>query len=202
MPRNLEMPYVADKLRKSTKGLCMSGGAVGADYHWGIYAKKAGYEVIHWSFDGHIAKGDPEDVWKLSDSDLKVADRYLIKANETLKRKFPTNNEMVNNLLRRNFYQVNYSGSLYAIASLDKNGLVCSGTAWAVQMYLDFFDGAPCNAYLYCQEVRDWFKWDGGWFWLPKPPKPQRVFAGIGSRILTNAGSNAIKQCLATDTEK
>ena len=37
-------------LGKLADDVCLSGGARGADVTWGINAKKAGHQVIHWSF--------------------------------------------------------------------------------------------------------------------------------------------------------
>ena len=84
--------------------MCLSGGADGADVVWGMAAEAAGHEVVHWSFAGH--KSSANYLSELNDTQLRVADHYLELANKSLQRKWPTTNPVVNNLLRRNFYQI------------------------------------------------------------------------------------------------
>lgn len=184
------------------ENICLSGGADGADLQWGMTAGKAGHMVRHFSFRGHKSKAPDAEIAVLTPEQLVEADRHLEIANKTLKRRFPSQNEHVNNLLRRNYYQVNWAESVYAIATIER-GLVTGGTAWAVQMFLDRFGGGPCAAYVYDQTVSKWFVWDGpqvGWSEIIEPPAPAGVWAGIGSRDLKQNGKDAIRALMSYES--
>ena len=161
-----------------------SGGAKGADTAFEQEALKAGFTVLVHSFKGH-ARNNPRRV-EHSQEELNLADPFLLKANETLKRTFPTNNRFVDNLLRRNYYQVKDSQLVIAVSRI-VDGQVFGGTAWATQMALDF--GIP--VYVFDMHTNSWFYQaqepsDG-------PKEPISPFAGIGSRELTDVGAKVIK---------
>lgn len=164
--------------------ICFSGGALGADTLWGDLALNAGHQVIHYIFDGH--KSTCPYTKTLTQQELNYADKFLVFANKTLKRHFPSKSLFVNNLLRRNFYQVRNTTSLYAIASI-ANGLVEGGTSWAVQMFLDKNRSEPCPCYVYCQTANKWYRWERKWVECV-PPRPEGAWTGIGSRKLTAQG--------------
>lgn len=168
--------------------VCYSGGAQGADLFWGKVAAEFGHEVKHFVFSKHRHRSD--DAIVLTDDLLKEADEYLIEANKTLKRSYPTKNDYVNNLLRRNYYQIKDSDSVYAVSEI-KDNMVQGGTAWAVQMFLD---SGKSDCYVYDQEQQEWFYYeDGNWVLLHgNPPTPSGNYAGIGTRKLNTHGENAI----------
>lgn len=173
--------------------VCLSGGAEGSDTFWGNESKKIGHSVIHFSFVGH---NNSKDTIIISQSDLELADPYLLKANETLKRRFPPQNQFVANLLRRNWYQVKDSDAVYAIGFLN-HGYVKGGTAWAIQMFIDQYNDIgtiPC--YIFHQTMNQWYqRIDGEWI-STNPPKPSGVWTGIGSRDLQDNGKRAIRNIL------
>src|SRR5687768_14520855 len=92
--------------------ICYSGGASGSDKFWGRLAAVAGHEVCHYSFAGH---GGPGGSVKLTQEQLEQADPHLLKANETLGRRFPTYKHFVDNLLRRNWWQIKDTDAVYGI---------------------------------------------------------------------------------------
>lgn len=180
--------------------LCVSGGATGADLQWGLCSGLAGYGVLHWSFRGHRSAAPKQEIVRLTEALLEAADPYCLQANQTLKRTYPPASRYVQNLLRRDYYQVAWSESLYAVATL-ADGLVQGGTGWAVQLFLDRHQGEACAAYVFCQRQGYWFAWQGraGWQRIYSPPRPQGIFAGIGSRALDSIGKLAIRTLLEVD---
>lgn len=188
-----------EELNIKSTNILLSGGAPGADTEFGKIAAKHKHQVVHWTFKGHKIK-QKTNVYELSDEHLKEADSYLIRANKGIIRTFPAASEHTNNLLRRNFYQVKWSESVYAVANFtdDSSMLkVKGGTAWACQMYADRFiyDQEPfsiCQMYLFDQQSKKWYKWSRIWTEIDQPPRPQGVYAGIGSRDLTPEGLAAI----------
>lgn len=176
--------------------LCLSGGADGADVQWGMVAGLAGHAVRHFVFAGHRSTAPEEEKIVLTKDQLEVADAHLYMANKTMKRRWPIKNQFVANLLRRNYYQVAWSDSVYAVASIE-NGMVTGGTCWAVQMFLDRFGFDPAPAYVFDQATDRWMTWSGtGWEECPEVPVPNGVWAGIGSRDLKVNGKMAIRNLL------
>jgi hypothetical protein len=184
-----------DNMRPFGVNVCISGGAEGADLQFGMVAGSKGHTVIHFHFKGHKSNAPKSELVELTNAHLLAADVYLQKANLTMKRKYPTSSNFVNNLLRRNWYQVENSGSCYAVSTI-KNGMVQGGTAWATQMFIDKNDGAACDCFVYCQAAGQWFKWEGEWVVIETPPVPSGIWAGVGSRDLKDSGKNAIRTLL------
>lgn len=180
--------------------MCLSGGAEGADLQFGMTAGSRGHEVIHWSFDKHRSRAPAQEIAHLSLEQLEAADEKLSLANRTLGRRIPRN-LYVKNLLRRNWYQVEYAERIYAVSKFSE-GQVAGGTAWAVQMFIDRFKGLPCEAYVFDQEVGKWFCWKGEWAEIVEPVSPHGIYAGVGTRDLNDAGKNAIRDLMEwTKTE-
>jgi hypothetical protein len=198
---------------------CLSGGAVGSDLQWGMTAGKAGHGVIHWSFAGHRSDAPASELIILPAEELLTADPHLKRANETLKRTFPVRPKSksvkeearanaINNLLRRNWFQVGFADACYGVSTfslpdglrlpigepLEQHRQVSGGTAWATQMFIDRHDGKTCACYVFDQEAGYWFQWIGGfWVRIYEPPKPQGIWAGIGTRKLLQVGKIAIR---------
>jgi hypothetical protein len=172
----------------------LSGGAAGADYEWGLAATINGHEVIHFSFNGHDSKCDPSTIYKVSDRELTVADMWLKQAKIHLKRQFPSNSKFVNNLLRRNYYQVKETDAVYAIGTFNPATLtVNGGTAWATSMYCLIHDRP---FYFFHQEYNKWYEKNisGLHKEIRIPPRPSdyNVWTGIGTREINLNGKLAI----------
>ncbi len=171
--------------------MCLSGGAVGADVLWGDYASLRGDDVAHFIFRGHRSKAPAHQLVVLSEDQLELADQYLRRANRTLGRSLGKPG-FVRNLLRRNWYQVQYTDRVYAVSGMDVEG-VQGGTAWATQMFIDRHNGLPCECYVFDQNTGEWFVWKGEWAHIASPPSPYGVWTGIGSRVLKPSGEKAIE---------
>lgn len=179
------------------ENICYSGGAVGADQVFGECAAKAGHKVVHFTFDGHKSAVVGHF---LTNEELRTADFELKEANKMLRRTFPTKNEYVNNLLRRNYFQIRNASKIYAVTSLDDRGIPYGGTAWAVVMGIlgqkinevYVFDQADNNWYQYCgyAAYKDGFEWNKK---SMDVPRPLGHYAGIGTRELTDNGRKAIE---------
>jgi hypothetical protein len=188
-----------EPLFEALKGnICLSGGADGADLQWGMNAGRDGQSVIHWSFDGHRSQAPAQELVVLTEEQLVRADEALKKASKPLKRPWPgKRSQNVKSLLRRNWYQVQWAEAVYAVASFRHDGVVNGGTGWAVQMFLDRHEQLaqfePLPLYVFDQDNEQWFQYVGGWKPIESPPKPQGVWAGIGTRELNSAGKWAIR---------
>lgn len=188
-----------------------SGGARGSDSVWGQIGEEYGVTSRHYYADGEKT---PTGNVALTKDQLAEANEHLRQANTKLNRKFPTSNEYVNNLLRRNWYQIKNSDAIYAIAeSFDivkdntkpKNttditksvysyrATVKGGTGWAVQMAID--NSKP--VYVFDQSDGKWYQYSAsqdnlGWIETDTPILTPN-FAGIGTRNINEAGMQAIR---------
>lgn len=173
--------------------ICYSGGAKGADLVFGECAALAGHQVVHYSFKDHEAA---TSVYRLTDEELRKADFELRLANQTLHRNFPTPNEYVNNLLRRNYFQIREAGKIYAVTTLNDRGIPHGGTAWTIVMGIN--QGIR-EIYVFDCDKNRWLMYNGHfkndtymWISMP-PPRPFGYYAGIGSRELPDNGRKAIE---------
>lgn len=157
------------------------------------------HQLIHFTFAGHKSV-DSQHSQRLSSLDLSEADPYVSKAAKAMRRKWPSKTEHVNNLLRRNWFQVRYAERVYAVANYlpDDAGTlkISGGTAWACQMYVDRWysgrDLVECELYFYDMLSNKWMQWWETWIDIKRPPVPHGRYAGIGSRDLTDDGIRAI----------
>lgn len=187
---------------------CLSGGAEGSDLAWGALAAKLGHGVVHYSFAGHRTRAPVEQRHVLTAAELCWADLYCLRANETLRRRYPAKTLHSTNLLRRDWYQ-SQAHSCYAITRLGLRhnqritlgavvkGSIAGGTAWAVQMFIDRHQRAACDCFVFDQDLCRWFRWHGdGWQAIFAPPRPVGLYAGIGTRDLSSVGLLAIEVCM------
>lgn len=179
--------------------ICFSGGAKGADHAWGLMAIDRGHQLIHFSFSGHKPV-ETEHTKRLTRLELDEADAYVARAAKGMKRKWPSKNDHVNDLLRRNYFQIRYAERVYAVANLveDDPGVlkISGGTSWACQMYVDRWYSerglVECELYFYDMLSDRWMQWWETWKEIDRPPVPHGRYAGIGSRDLTEGGIRAI----------
>jgi len=184
------------KVEAKSKIIVHSGGASGADSAFQNEAEKSGYIVKAHSFKGH-SFGNKARV-EHTPAELKEADRHLNIANKTLGRRFPTSKDFVNNLLRRNYFQVKDSEQIIAVSRIS-NGQVDGGTAWATQMGIDM----EKPVYVFDMKTNKWNRWEdsSGTYVNSEAPVIKGSFAGIGSRDLTPTGKNEIQK-LFTPTQQ
>jgi hypothetical protein len=166
-----------------------SGGAKGSDIAWQRIGEEYGLERTNHYFINNFNTPFGNYGIDLDNEMITVIDADLIKANKTLKRSFPTRNAYVNNLLRRNWFQVKNSMAVYAISTITDN-LVDGGTGWAVQIAID----KRMPAFVFCQRRKKWFKYNLGIWQETSTPILTEHFAGIGSRELTEDGEKAIRE--------
>lgn len=188
-PSVSELKSLIDEVRPTRQTLNTfinhSGGATGADSYWSEIGEKYGVRSNHYHAEGNKT---PKGNTPISRAELLEADQYLKKANETLGRRFPTNNEYTNNLLRRNWFQVKGADEVFAVSTI-KNGIVSGGTAWAVQMAID--EGKPVH--VFDQNTNKWYTYESDRWIEESTPTLTPNFAGIGTRNISESGIKAIE---------
>lgn len=177
-----------------------SGGAKGSDIFWDIIGKEYGVKTLAFSFSGHKCLSSNYKI--LSDEELQEGwENVLLVANK-MNRYLGKTGVYVRNLLSRNWFQVKYSNSIYAIGTILKPGekgknyrnstnlpVIDGGTGYAVGMAINI--GKP--VYVFDQNLNKWFIWNNNNFMDINNPVLTNRFAGIGTRELNENGKNAIK---------
>lgn len=192
--------------------ICYTGDAHGSDETFTKYAVEAGHKVVIVSFEGQTIVSKEGDVqYKiLNKEELDKGDKNVKKANIYLKRNLSKLVDYKLNLLRRNYYQIKDATRLYVAGYFKtekKEDLyqvnVDGGTAWAVQMFAIKFTGHKMiPLYFYCcsddcryqckikTNIKLWFECVK----IVKVPKPKGLYAGIGTRDITENAKEAIKK--------
>lgn len=197
LPSDSRLDALRNSLEKGAANgdVCISGAAKGCDLLWGEAAVEAGMEAVHWSFADHrtpFVSGVHGRLCRLSHDTLELAAPAMEKVARLIGRRL-SHAPHVRPLLLRDFFQVAWSQSLYAVSTFKPDGQVDGGTAWAVGAFRMLAQG---NAYLYCQTSRQWFISASGQAWEPTMlediPVPQGIWAGIGTREPEASGRGAI----------
>lgn len=176
-------------------GICLSGGAEGADLQWGMCAGMAGHSVFHYSFFGHRSNAPDAETIVLTESQLNESQESVKKAAVWLS-KHPPKKFPAKQLIARNFFQVRETERVYAITDI-VDGIPTGGTAWAIGMYLLRTDLETKECYVYDQTQSQWFSYsDTVWVPIDSPPEPHGIWAGIGTRDLKKNGKDAIRSLL------
>lgn len=191
-PKNAKLKSKEDFNYKAINEITLhSGGAKGSDTLWGSIGKSFGLKNIkHYQMLGNKTPNGNVDL-KLEDLDSNVDD-ILKRTAKRIGRTFPTKNEYVNNLMRRNNAQVVNADTIFAIGVIENNQ-VLGGTGWAVDMAINEYH-KPVN--VFDQNKNQWFKWnyDTNSFERIDTPILTKNFAGIGTREINNNGKQAIKE--------
>lgn len=193
------------------EAVCRSGGASGADILFGEFASRLGHKVIHYTFAGYEAQakaGEAVILRKLTPYQLQEADGALQRANEKLKKEFPSGIEYRDNVLRRDWWIVRSVDTIYAFCRLDlKNQQPVGNAAFAVQCMIDraSLERQRLRAYVFDQTRSKWYRFDfvrQVWIVIPahRVPMPSGDYAGLGMTKLLPVAERAIEQLFRVST--
>lgn len=180
--------------------ICFSGGAIGADYYWSWKAERMGHRVRAYSFPGHQFTGPARWRQDVALENLQeIMPKVKLAGIKLNKSGALSANWYVRALLCRNYFQIKDVERVYAIGYIKPNGVVDGGTSWALQMFIDRFQGESCPCHIWDLERKWWYRWDGR-EWsacISLPPRPEGHYAGIGTRKFNDWGRKAIDQLWA-----
>lgn len=181
-----------------------TGGARGADYYFAKLAENAGWEVILHSFEGHKPILKDLQNYKLcihiKEELQKVAFPKYHQANLVLNRQIPYK-EYSRNLILRDYFQIENSDLVVAVAPLLNEKIVRGGTGYAIQMAIEkqipiilFDDGGSNKWHYYSYKKQEFVEIDHN------PPKgyllalkKYQIVTGIGTRNITGLGIEMVK---------
>lgn len=174
-----------DKKHNPTDYHGFSGGAKGSDITWSLIGQEFGLtEFNHYWYKKKNPFSKIED--EISEEDYQEGVEMVHNANKILKRK---NIDKYMHLLARNWCQVKYSDSVYAISIRKNNKEFFGGTMWAIQMAILINK----SVYVFDQEKEQWYFWNNDKFEVCVTPRLSLNFAGIGTREINEAGIKAIR---------
>lgn len=183
----------------------------GPDSLAGIFAadaSKRNHSIAYLTCPDVASKISPE-TFVLSNARLSESDNFLLRANKSVHRAWPTPDSNLNDSIRRDCYLVRWCKSIYCVglftddASLLK---VAGDLAWPCQVYLDRFlyDQEPmdmCELYMFDLKSEAWFNWRHRWHRTSNVPAPSDIYSVIGSERLTRAAKTAIDELWAKSTD-
>lgn len=164
-----------------------TGGATGADWVWATEAMRQGVAVVIHSFHGHNRHTPPQtELITYNYSQLLESDPTLRQAAKLLDRPFPTSNNYVNSLLRRNVPIITRSDLILAVGPIIQTNphlVVGGGTGWGIATAMAL--GIPYQ--IWDTTTQEWVCSAGS------DIKPIH-FAGIGSRTLPPLATSVIRE--------
>ena len=182
-----------------------SGGALGSDSIWDNIGKEFGVINHRHYYHGERSEYNaPLGNVEITTEDYEEG-RY--KVAQAAKRNWGYQySSMKDDRLVRNWSQVKYSDSIFAIGTivqpgekvfpnqkndtrLATNPTVTGGTGYAVGMAIN--EDKPVH--VFDQTKNSWYTWDGENFVQEETPILTKDFAGIGTREINNVGKQAIR---------
>lgn len=168
-----------------------SGGAIGTDSQFELIGLKYGFNNHKQIFvQGYKT---PRGNTFITQEDANKADEHLMLANKTLNRSFPTKSQYVNNLLRRNCYQIFKSEGVFAFGTVQSNMQTLNGgTAWATQLAIN--KRLPVYVFDLLENRWYYYNYDSSKFLVfGTTPVLSKNYTGIGTRELTKEGRQEIE---------
>jgi hypothetical protein len=163
------------------------GGHRGTEAEFGRQAERFGIREINYSFEGHQPARE-KGLNILSPEELKKGDISMEIVSIRMNRKY-SQAEKIRKVFQSIFHMVNSGLQVFAVGWIQTDNTVKGGTGWAVELGKLF--NRPLS--VFDQDRNQWFTWkDSGWV-EDQPKVAHTTFVGTGTRNLTDAGKQAIK---------
>jgi len=166
----------------------ISGGHKGTEAEFGRLAESFGVPVVTISFEGHKIEHAGE-VEVLSDVELAQGDISMDIVFARLGRTFHRG-KGIRRVIQSMFHIVNRGDHLFVVGWIQPDGTVKGGTGWGVEL-AKFFNR---EISVFDQEKERWFSWTDNRWQEDTPTIPGRKFSATGTRRLTDAGREAIRE--------
>jgi len=172
--------------------ILFSGGAPGAESHFGACAERHGVEEDNFTFEGHRIERH-RGVRVLNHEELLAGDVSLEYVSRLMHRRY-AEGPTIRKVLQTLWYQVNNGQEIYVIGTINEDDTVRGGTGWGAEF------AKLCNKPLctFDQARNAWFRWTGS-AWAPAsggdtPRITHAHFTGTGTRTLTDPSKRAIEE--------
>jgi hypothetical protein len=177
---------------KPSECTLFSGGARGAESHFGQCAERHGVKEVNFTFDGHDHERE-RGVRVLNDEELLAGDVSLEYVSRLMHRRY-TEGPTIRKILQTLWYQVNNGQEIYVIGHIVEDDTVRGGTGWGAEF------AKLCNKPLcvFDQDRDAWLRWNGSaWEAAAGSDAPLIThphFTGTGTRHLRENGKKAIDE--------
>ena len=163
------------------------GGHRGTESEFGHNAERFGIREVNYSFEGHQPERTQGQI-VLSSEELNRGDISMEIVSLRMHRNYTEANK-IRKVFQLLFHMVNSGLQIFAVGWIQPDGIVKGGTGWAVELGKLF--NRPLS--VFDQERNQWYSWrENAWVEdLPKIEHP--TFVGTGTRSLTDAGRDAIR---------
>lgn len=163
-----------------------SGGANGAEAEFGVEAERWGVNEVNFTFEGH-PQARNRGRYELSPRELAAGDVSLVYVSRRLNRTY-SEGSLIRRVLQTIWHMVSRSQQVFVIGEIQDDGTVKGGTGWSVELARMWNK----NLWVYDQEKKGWYRWDGS-EWAPGTPVIESIhFTGTGTRYLTDDGKRAV----------
>lgn len=163
------------------------GGHRGTEAEFGQQAEQLGIREVNYSYEGNRPARE-KGLTILSPEELKKGDISMEIVSLRMNRKYSSANK-IRKVFQSIFHMVNSGLQIFAVGWIQPDDTVKGGTGWAVELGKLF--NRPMS--VFDQDRNQWFSWKDN-KWVEDLPKVSHAtFVGTGTRNLTDAGRQAIK---------
>ena len=163
------------------------GGHRGTETEFGQQAEQFGIREVNFSFAGHQPARE-EGLVILSPEALKKGDISMEIVSIRMNRKY-SEMDKIRKVIQSIFHMVNNGLQVFTVGWIQPDDTVKGGTGWAAELGKLF--NRPLS--VFDQDRNRWYTWkDKGWV-EDIPVIEHKTFVGTGTRNLTDAGKQAIK---------
>jgi len=164
------------------------GGHRGTETEFGFQAERFGIREVNYSFEGRQPARD-KGLTILSPEELKKGDISMEIVSKRMKRDY-SEVDKIRKVFQLIFHMVNSGLQVFTVGWIQPDDTVKGGTGWAVELGKLF--NRPLS--VFDQDRNQWFAWKDN-SWVEDLPKIEHsTFVGTGTRNLTDAGKQAIKE--------
>jgi hypothetical protein len=186
---------VADSTGRTTPAMpptastLLSGGAEGAEAHFGECAQRWGLMELNFSFQGRNPKRT-RGLVRLTPEELQQGAVSAVYMEAHMHRTYPKT-PFFQKTLQSIWHQVNTAETVFSVGVILPDDTVKGGTGWAAELARVWHK----TVYVFDQEKRGWCTWNGSeWEAIDPPTIDVRRFTGTGTRNLSDAGRDAITE--------
>jgi len=177
---------------KADECILFSGATKGAEAEFGAQAEKVGMEEVNFSFQGHN-DARQRGLRQLTQEELLHGDVSLSYVSKLMHRSY-TQGPLLKKVLQCIWHQINNAQEVFVIGKILEDGTVKGGTGWGAEF------AKLCNKplHVFDQDQEQWHRWTGDKWERCNPKIQTHHIAGTGTRLLNDAGKQAIADLFKT----
>ncbi len=164
------------------------GGHRGTEEEFGQQSEQFGVREVNYSFEGHRPARE-KNLTLLSPEALKKGDISMEIVSMRMHRNY-AQADKIRKVFQLIFHMVNSGLQVFAVGWIQADDTVKGGTGWAVELGKLF--NRPLS--VFDQDRNQWFTWKNNAWVADEPVIEHKTFVGTGTRNLTEAGKQAIRE--------